>query len=102
MAELQFVIRIEAMPSLDDQQGLLEFVLAAASLEVRAKVLMNADALRLFDLSSTRGWRQLIDQSLVEVLVVDAPAGIDLYDGIERLAPADLDRLVENSTVIQV
>lgn len=101
MSEPEFVIRIATLPGPDDQRELLELVLAAVSLEVRARVLMSVQALDLFAMPSTKGWRQLVEQELVEVLVVDVPGGLDLFDGIRSLNSADLVKLLEDSTIIE-
>ena len=102
VSEREFVIRIGSLPGPSDRRDLLEFVLAAVSLDVRARVLVTAEALDLFAMPSNKGWRQLIEQDLVEVLAVDVPDGLVVRDGIRSASSADLAKLLEDSTIIEV
>ncbi|MEE4638452.1 MAG: hypothetical protein V2J42_06905 [Wenzhouxiangella sp.] len=101
MTEHKILIEVAGLPDHADRRELLELILAAASLEVPISLLLRGNAIELVSLSSTQGWRQLIDQGLADVGVpgpwdgMALPAGVVVWDEGQRA------KLVRQSTVIR-
>lgn len=101
MPERRFLIEVGELPDPADRRELLELVLAAASIDLSVTVLLRGAAADLLTLSSTRAWRQLIDQELASVGVAGPwdgnalPAGVAVFDRRQQA------KLVRESTVIQ-
>jgi hypothetical protein len=102
VTEPAFLIRVGALPRGSDQRDALELILAAVSLDLQAKVLISPDALELFEKSSGSGWRQLIEQDLVDVRVLDASDASEHYHEIEQLSPNALKKLLADCTLIEL
>ncbi|HMA98182.1 MAG TPA: hypothetical protein VKO38_01865 [Wenzhouxiangella sp.] len=101
MAERRFLIQIDVLPADRDRQELLELVLAAATLDAPASILVTGEAVSLFDSGSDASWRQLIEQGLIDVLS-DAADRQSLPSGVQPLDHCSREKLVQQSTVIRV
>ena len=102
MSDPRFVICVDGLPSSDDQGEVLEFILAAVSLDVDVRLLVSPDALGLLSSPSTAAWRQLFEQKLIDVLVAGVPEELDPPRGIQRLSREEEAMVLRSSTVIRV
>ena len=103
MNERRFLIRIDGCPEPEDEQELLELVLAAASLELDLVVCLHGLAVHLLTEAGHSAWAQLVEQDLARVAVSTARAGLDgvLPDRVESLSDIEMTHLEHTSIVIQ-
>lgn len=92
MPERRFLVTIPARPADGDARELLELILAAASLELPLLVVFSGGGTRLLTGASAPAWRQLAEQGLVELAVLEDNGRVaGLPDWVRRLDVAGFE-----------